>query len=218
MNKWKQLVSGDYSLRDLLCWVYIKCIALCSLFQGVFQLRMASIIQGVKVGSGVKVYGSPILIRGPRSEIRIGDGASLISNSKRCTASALFTPVRLRTYGQESRIIIGKRVGLNGTNITARSKSIIIGDNTMIAPNVLIMDSDFHAPWPPELRPVSPGFEYDKDVIIGENVWIGSQSIILKGVCIGNNTIVAAGSVVTKSIPANVMVCGVPAKVIRSLI
>jgi acetyltransferase-like isoleucine patch superfamily enzyme len=123
----------------------------------------------------------------------------------------------LRTWSKTAEIILEEGVGLNGTSITCRSKKIIIGANTMIAPNVVIFDSDFHALWPPENRVTNPAFENDADVIIGKNVWIGSGCIIKKGVAIGENTVIAAGSIVTKNIPANVMAAGVPAAVIRNL-
>ncbi|MDD5593804.1 MAG: acyltransferase, partial [Candidatus Margulisbacteria bacterium] len=87
---------------------------------------------------------------------------------------------------------------------------------TMIAANTVIMDSDFHAVWPPENRPLNPA-QNDADVTIGRNAWIGVQSIILKGVTIGDNSIIAAGSVVVNDIPPNVLAGGVPAKVIKKL-
>jgi len=116
-----------------------------------------------------------------------------------------------------ARIVIDDDVGLNGTSITARSRTIHIGMGSMIAPNVRIMDSDFHALWPPETRIRNPAVERDADVIIGEYVWIASGCIILKGATIGNNAVVAAGSVVTSDIPPNVLAGGAPARVIRSL-
>jgi len=88
----------------------------------------------------------------------------------------------------------------------------------MIAPNVVIMDSDYHALWPPENRVINPAFERDRDVIIGKNVWIGSSCMILKGVTIGDNSVIAAGSIITKNIPSSVLAGGVPAKVIRNLL
>ncbi len=77
------------------------------------------------------------------------------------------------------------------------------------------MDSDFHLPWPPEMRNTYPGTEHDFDVTIGENVWIGAKCLILKGVTIGNNAVIAAGSVVTRSVPENTLVGGNPARVIK---
>ena len=85
----------------------------------------------------------------------------------------------------------------------------------MLAPGVVIMDSDWHIAWPPEKRHVTWEKDMDKDVILEENVWVGMNVTILKGVTIGKNSVIAAGSVVTKSIPANCMAGGNPAKVIK---
>ena len=87
----------------------------------------------------------------------------------------------------------------------------------MVGPNVVIVDADFHALWPPESRVSTPAIESDADVTIGRNVWIGMRSIVLKGVTIGDGAIVAAGSVVTGDIPSNTLAGGVPARVIRTL-
>jgi len=73
----------------------------------------------------------------------------------------------------------------------------------------MIMDTDWH--WnDPRTGPNAP-------VEIGDNVWLGINVTVTKGVTIGENTLVAAGSIVTKSLPANVVAAGIPAKVIREL-
>ncbi|MDP3395053.1 MAG: acyltransferase [Methanoregula sp.] len=146
----------------------------------------------------------------------IGNRVSIISDSRRATASALAFPARLKTISPTSEIIIGDNVGLNGTSITSRSKKIEIGSGTMIAPNVIIVDSDFHPPWPPENRLHYPGNEYDGEVKIGKNCWIGMNVLNLKGVKIGDNSIIAAGSVVIKDVPSESLAAGVPAKVVKS--
>ena len=87
----------------------------------------------------------------------------------------------------------------------------------MLAPNVIIVDSDFHAHWPPEKRFQQVDSALDKEVIIGRNVWIGMNSIIIKGVTIGDNSIIGAGSVVTSNIPSNVIAAGSPARVVKEL-
>ncbi|MBC2696059.1 MAG: acyltransferase [Desulfobacteraceae bacterium] len=112
------------------------------------------------------------------------------------------------------------RVGNNsvinyGTAISV-AKEVIIGDNCMISTCCLIMDSDDH-PISPEKRllklPVNK--EDVKPVRIGNNVWIGANSTILKGVTIGDNSIVATRSVVTKNIPANCIFGNEPARLIK---
>ena len=88
---------------------------------------------------------------------------------------------------------------------------IRIGDNCMIAPGVHIYTAT---------HPVSPvdrnkGTEYGIPVIIGDNVWIGGSAVINPGVNIGNNVVIASGAVVTKDVPANVIVGGNPARIIK---
>ncbi len=181
------------------------------------MLRLKASIFGIKLSGRIKCWGAVHIIRSPKSDISIGDNVCLVSYSPRCTSSSIYAPIKLRTWSPTAKIIIENNVGLNGTSITARSKTIRVGERTIIAPNVTIMDSDFHALWPPENRVSDPALEEDESVIIGKNVWVGSQCIILKGVNIGDNSIIAAGSVVTKDLPPNVLAGGVPAKVIRKL-
>ncbi len=91
------------------------------------------------------------------------------------------------------------------------SNKIEIGENATIAQNVIIRDSDIH-----HLIIENNEISNNSPIIIGDNVWIGTGSIILKGVKIGNNVVIAAGSIVTKDIPNNCLVAGNPAKIIKT--
>ena len=164
-----------------------------------------------------EVRGVAELVRAPHANISLGREVVLNSSSPRCNASTLSGPVRLAALSAGAAIILEDGVGLNGTSITARSRTIRLGAGTMVGPNVVIVDADFHALWPPESRVSTPAIESDADVTIGRNVWIGMRSIVLKGVTIGDGAIVAAGSVVTGDIPSNTLAGGVPARVIRTL-
>jgi acetyltransferase-like isoleucine patch superfamily enzyme len=113
-------------------------------------------------------------------------------------------------------IVIGDEVSLNGTSITC-CNHVSIGNRTMIAANVIIMDSDFHHHWPPSNRRSDPIPDDAAPVRIGDGVWIGVGATILKGTTIGENSIIGAGSVVTGVIPPNVVAAGVPARIIRNL-
>lgn len=88
---------------------------------------------------------------------------------------------------------------------------VIIGDNCMIAPGVHI----YTATHPIDPVERNSGLEFAKPVIIGDNCWIGGRSVINPGVTIGNNVVIASGAVVTKDVPDNVVVGGVPASVIK---
>jgi len=88
-----------------------------------------------------------------------------------------------------------------------------IGDNCFIAPRVSI----FTAAHPLDAATRISGLEFAKPVTIGDNVWIGGHAVINPGVTIGDNVVVAAGAVVTKDVPPNVVVAGVPARIIREL-
>lgn len=88
-----------------------------------------------------------------------------------------------------------------------------IGDNCMMAPNVAIYTAGH--PVHPETR--NSGYEYGISVTIGDNVWIGGNSVICPGIHVGDNVVIGAGSVVTKDIPDNVIAAGNPCRVIRKI-
>lgn len=90
---------------------------------------------------------------------------------------------------------------------------IYIGDKTMIGPNVTIATAGH--PILPSLR--EKAMQYNIDVHIGKNVWIGAGAVILPGITIGDNSVIGAGSIVTKDIPANVVAVGNPCRVMREI-
>ena len=202
--------------RDLLCLLVIRGQAWWSGLWGTLALRCKAALFGIACGHGVRAAGPVILARWPKSRITIGAGASLVSCPRRATA-AVVAPVRLKTLGPAAAIVLEQGVELSGTSIAARSQTIRIGAYTMIAPGCVLVDSDLHAPWPPERRHVDPGYERDAGIAIGDHVWIGMHCCILKGVRIGRGSIVAAGSVVVRDLPENCLAAGVPARVVREL-
>lgn len=175
-------------------------------------------IKNVTYGKKLLIIGGIILDIFPESKVIIKDNVSIISDPKRCSASTLYSKTKLKTFSPSSTIIIGEGTGLNGTSITSRSKKITIGKNCMFAPNTIIVDSDFHIPWPPKNRNIYLGCERDNDIIIGDNCWVGMNTIILKGVKIGENSVIGAGSIVNKDIPPNSLAAGNPAKIIKQYI
>lgn len=168
----------------------------------------------VPAGSGIKVWGKVYIYRHSGSEISIGKNVSIVSSPRRY-AFNIFPQSKLRTGYTGAKIIIGSNVGFNSISIFSRSKQVKIGNNTIIGGNCQIADTDGHPVWPPEARHHYPGNEHDAPVDIGKNVYIGLNVIVLKGVTIGDNSVIAAGSVVNHSIPENCLAAGVPAKVVK---
>lgn len=108
-------------------------------------------------------------------------------------------------------IHIGKHVFINMGCKFQDQGGIYIGDGTLIGHNVVLATLN-HAMQPDRRSTMIP-----KPIHIGENVWIGSNAVILPGVTVGNGAIIAAGAVVSKDVPENTIVGGVPAKVIRKI-
>jgi acetyltransferase-like isoleucine patch superfamily enzyme len=178
--------------------------------------RLEMQLRGAKTGKG-KLFGRPVIKIHPKSTVDVGDGFSFISSNRRCSSGSIYAPCRIHTLSPSSVIAIGEHVGLNGTSIVSRSAKITIGRGSMIAPNVVIMDSPYHKLWPLEGRGSYPGVELDEDVTIGSDVWIGTGCLLLPGANIGNGSVVAARSVVNGSFPENSLLAGVPARLIRKL-
>jgi maltose O-acetyltransferase len=90
---------------------------------------------------------------------------------------------------------------------------VVVGDNVMIGPNVQLLTA-CHPIYADERNTL---FEFTKPIIIGDNVWIGGGVTVLPGVSIGKNSVIGAGSVVTKDVPDNVVAAGNPCRIIREI-
>lgn len=120
--------------------------------------------------------------------------------------------IRLPIYSDYGRNIqIGKNVFINSGVTLVDLGGIKIEDQALIGPNATIITVN-HPLDPAKRRSVEP-----KPVTIGKNAWLGANSTILPGVTIGENAIVAAGAVVSHNVPANSVVAGVPARVIKNI-
>lgn len=108
-------------------------------------------------------------------------------------------------------ITIGKNVFINACCHFQDHGGIVLGDDCLVGHNVVFATLN-HSLDPEKRASMIPA-----PIVVGKKVWIGSNSTILQGVTIGDNSIVAAGSVVTKDVPANTIVGGVPAKEIRKI-
>ena len=176
-----------------------------------FLLRLSG---GFAIGRGAAIRGLPIISMKKNSTIRIGGHAYLISRSKN-TALGVNHPIILRTLKPHARIYAGDHFNASAVTICA-AQAITIGDRVMIGANVTIVDTDFHSLTPTVRFSLNSDQETnDARVLIGDDVFIGMNAMILKGVTVGNGAIIGAGSVVTRDVPAGAIVAGNPAVVIR---
>lgn len=155
---------------------------------------------------------SPMIIRPKSCEIH---GANICAGDFLHLISHPLKPIRFTTWSsksQQGQIQIGNYCLISpGVEITSAA-NIHIGDNCMIGAECVIHDSDWHGLYN-RLRP----FRCTHPVQIHNNVWIGMRSIICKGVSIGENSVIGAGSVVTRDIPSNSVAAGNPARVVKTL-
>lgn len=169
-------------------------------------------LNGVKFGKKLKLIGWPFVFRFPKAKIVLGNNVRINSNFWSNLLGLHQRTIIVAKRG--AQIKIGDKVGISGVSIYAHD-SIEIGNDTLIGANVKIIDNDFH--------PVDPVARKNNDnskighapVVIGENVFIGMNSIVLKGTKIGNNCVVGAGSVVHGEFPDNSIIAGNPARIIK---
>lgn len=167
----------------------------------------------VPIGTGCRFWKRTTIYKEVGAQISIGNNclfrsdtdSNLIGVSRHCIISA---------HSPSAIIRIGNGCAFSGNSIGAKS-SIEIGENVMVGANSIITDFDWHSLDP--LRRDDASRIKSKKVVIGNNVWIGADCKILKGVHIGENAVVGAGSVVVSDIPANSICAGNPCKPIRKL-
>ncbi len=175
----------------------------------VLQVRCLLMCRMEKVSLGRKVIfiGKPVVERYPESEITIGSNVTIRSDNYTYQEPR---KAILRTRIKGAHIKIGQDCGLNGVVLSA-AKRINIGNNVLLGFGTKIIDYDGH-----DFMDHSKRGKI-KEVFIDDNVFVGMHCVILKGVHIGENTVIGANSVVSKSIPANVIAAGNPCKIIRRL-
>lgn len=145
--------------------------------------------------------------RADLAELRAATQAVLGSSP----GDAIICPPFHADYG--SHTYVGKCFFANYNCTILDVAKVTIGDNVMLAPNVAIYTAGH--PVHPDTR--NSGYEYGKAVTIGDNVWIGGNSVICPGVNIGSNVVIGAGSVVTRDIPDWVVAAGNPCRVLRPI-
>jgi maltose O-acetyltransferase len=144
--------------------------------------------------------------------MRLG-GPGRIRIGARCNAWARAERNVLLTFSPEARIEIGDNVRLNGCGIQAATE-VVVGDDCILG-SCTIVDTDHHSV---DLDRRRPGARVQtRPVRIGRNVWVAGAATILKGVTVGDDSVVGYGAVVSADVPAGVVVAGNPARVVRSL-
>jgi maltose O-acetyltransferase len=152
-----------------------------------------------KLGALPRLYGRHpnIMIGGT---VEIGDKIQIMSTT---------VPFEMGVH-PGGKVLIGDQVFINyGVSISAH-QLVSIGNRCQIGSYCCLMDNDYHSV---ENR-TQPG--ESKPIVLEENVWLGVKTVVLKGVTIGRNSVIGAGSVVTKNIPANCLAAGVPARVVKT--
>lgn len=174
-------------------------------------LRMCS---GVHADGSVTVKGWPHLEIDRGASVRVGKRVTLNSSNHSYHVN-MHSPVKLYAEGQGTQIIIGADTRIHGTCLHACER-IEIGEKCLIAANTQIFDCSGHDLSFENIETRLNTKGQAKPVIIEDCVWIGANCLVLPGVRIGRGSVIAAGSVVTKSIPPMSLAGGNPARVIKT--
>jgi acetyltransferase-like isoleucine patch superfamily enzyme len=152
-------------------------------------------------GPRVRLWGAAQIL--PLGHLIVGDRVRLVSK-----------PACLEIFvAQGATLSIGASSFINhGTSIAALMR-VEIGEGATIGPHCMILDNDFHRLEPDRRQELPPS----RPVVLGRNVWLGARVMVLPGVTIGDDTVVAAGSVVTRDLPSGILAGGIPARQIRVL-
>jgi acetyltransferase-like isoleucine patch superfamily enzyme len=178
------------------------------------RVRLLFAINGIPWSRGWRVHGVPIIQKHRHSQISFGPGLGLRS-SVRSNPLAPNHPVVLATWQEGSCLEVGANFGMTGGTLCAAER-IIIGNNVAVGANTIITDTDFHTLYWKQRRLESSGGR-SAAVVIKDDVFIGMNCLVLKGVRIGQGSVVGAGSVVSVDVPSNAVVAGNPAGVVREL-
>jgi acetyltransferase-like isoleucine patch superfamily enzyme len=162
---------------------------------------------GIKPKKNLRFYGMTKFKKSSSATITIGSDCTFRSKHT-SNLIGINRPCIFSTLTTEAILTVGDNCGFSGTVIGCFT-NITIGNNVKCGANTLITDSDWHQD---DYRSGEA-----KPVEIADNVWLGEGVKVLKGVTIGENSIIGAGSVVTKNIPANVIAAGNPCKELKPL-
>lgn len=183
--------------------ILIKLLLKCRIFRYSFFSNNRNV-------NGFFIKHQPVVLRG-KGIIKVGENVNIgVINSPYFHNSYAYIEAR----NENAVIEFGANIHINNGFSVASEKSITIESDVLIGYNCNIIDSSFHHLDKDKRQETDPE---PKEVLIKKNVFIGNNVTILKGVTIGENSVVSNGSLVTKSCPDNVVIAGIPAKVIRDL-
>jgi len=174
------------------------------------QVYLVARLQGIAIGKNCTFYGKPYFEVNNGGNIAIGNNC-IFRSTQKSNRIGLNHRVIIATTplaNQTCSIRIGNNCGFSGTSVWC-FKDIYIGNNVRCGANTLIMDGDAHFE---DVRTTPPS-----SVKIEDNVFLGANVVVKKGVTIGANSVIGMNSVVTHDIPANCIAAGIPCKVIRQL-
>lgn len=177
-------------------------------------VRLLFAWNGIPWGRGWRIYGAPVIQKHRKACIRLGDDLQLRSTLG-SNPLGVTHPVILAVWRADALLEIGDGFAMSGGVLCALSH-ISIGCRVNIGANSSVVDSDFH-PLSAGGRKSDPQGGETAPVIIEDDVFIGMNCLVLKGVTIGCGSVIGAASVVTHSIPAGVVAAGNPARVIKEL-
>lgn len=185
--------------------------------------RFIFYINNIPYGKNLRIYNQFYLAKHPSAHIEIGNNFTFISGE---AFNPLCRNIRGSIFADENAFLkIGNNTGISSACIWVK-ESIIIGNNVKIGGDCILMDTDAHnlnyqirngSILDEKGRLLDRKTAKSKPIIIEDDVLVGTRCIILKGVTIGARSIIGSGSVVTKSIPPDVIAAGNPCKVIKSL-
>lgn len=154
----------------------------------------------ILIGENCIINNCKIIIYGDNNNVVIEDTARLLGGAK-------------LILDGNGIVHIGKNAGIREVKFLAKGAEIKVGELCMFSNNILIRTHDSHNVIDNNTKGV---LNPPQNVILGDHVWVGQNVTVLKGVTIGSNSILALGAIVTKSCPANCIMAGVPAKIVKS--
>jgi acetyltransferase-like isoleucine patch superfamily enzyme len=175
-------------------------------------VRIQFALNGIPWNAGWRFYGMPIIQKHRLSKMTFGPRLQLRS-TVRSNPLGPNHAVILVTWEEGACLEVGENFAMTGGTLCAAQR-ITIGDNVTVGANAIIADTDFH-PLDAAARKVEDSGGESAPVVIEDDVFIGMNCLVMKGVTIGAGSIIGAGSVVTRDIPPHVIAAGNPARIIR---